>query len=207
VRKIKLIAVALLILLAFSACTSDETAAAEKENKETVRYIDWTPVYNDHQCVRQTNPTQPQNLKQLLLTEKQIQSLVPEELLRSMKTTGFAEFRGETVYQVILQMRLQEGFATVVLGENVTTNACCASIGHGINDQKSACGDATFTIYRKIKSGGMELTALGEVNDVLMLVSIDSKNPQNDKLVFERILEAFSRVKGTGLTLSGIKPN
>ena len=53
----------------------------------------------------------------------------------------------------------------------------------------------------------MELTALGEVNDVLMLASIDSKNPQNDKIVFERILESFSRTKADTLTLSGIKPN
>ena len=206
-RKIRIIALLLVALMTLCACGSGDNTG-EKERGETVKFLSWTPIYNDHQCVAQDGPKKPEDLREITLTDAQIGTLVPAELLSDFKTTGYGYFRGNNVlYHVVLEMKLQQGSATVVLGTNVTSHACCASIGHGLSDQKSACGDATFTIYRKIKSGGMELTALGEVNDVLMLVSIDSKNPQNDKIVFERILESFSRTKADTLTLSGIKPN
>ena len=85
--------------------------------------------------------------------------------------------------------------------------ACCLSIGFGGTETKSKCGELEYSIFRRITKDGMILEAFSKINGIPFLLRIDTKNAQNDKLVFERILESFARTKADTLTLSGIKPN
>ena len=204
-RKMKLLAALLAVLMLLPGCNSSKTT---DKKAETVERITWEPVYNDHQCGLQANQTRAEGLRQETMTEEEIKSIVPAELLNSFKTTGTASFKsGNTVYDVSLQMRLQGGNALIVLGNDVNSGACCLSIGFGGTETKSKCGELEYSIFRQITKDGMILEAFSKINGIPMLVRLDTKNAQNDKLVFERILESFARTKAGELTLSGIKPN
>lgn len=204
-RKVRIIALLLITVLILSACASAEE---ETVRKDPAQQIEWTPVYNAHQCGMQAGQMRPSGTTQRALTEEEIRSLVPGELLVSMKTTGFVYYLEENgIHSVSLQMKLQDGYAIIIMGKDARIGACCVSLGNGVNDQKTQCGEVEYYLYRQIASGGMNLSALGQVNEIPILVRIDSKQPANDKVIFENILEAFSRLKGTSLTLSEIKFN
>ena len=209
-RKVKLLAAMLAVLMLFSACGNSKTEKKGSADKkaEQGQYITWEPVYNDHQCGLQANRTEVAGLRHEPMSEEDVQSVMPADLLSSFKTTGTAAFKeGNTVYNVLLQMRLQEGTATILLGNDVNGGACCLSIGFGGTETKSKCGELEYSIFRQITKDGMILEAFSKINGIPFLLRIDTKNAQNNKIVFERILEAFARTKADTLTLSGIKPN
>ena len=208
-RKIKILAVLLSVMLLLPACGSAKKETRVERKTEPKDYLAWTPVYNDHQkCGVQINRPSPEGMWKETMTEAELRSVVPEEILASFDTTGTSYFKKDnTIYNLVIKMPLQEGTAVLVLGNDVNRGACCYSVGFGGGGEKSKCGTLEYAIFRRLSGETTTLEAFSKIAGIPFLLRVDTKTPENNKIVFERILEAFARTKADTLTLSEIKPN
>lgn len=89
-----------------------------------------------------------------------------------------------------------------MMGTDVGRAGCCFSVAQKNYAQKLCqCGSVEYALFHDSSL----LIGVGSLNGIPMLVRMD-RDPEQDRPVFENILENFARYQGTSLSLSELKP-